>query len=94
MGRNKKKVHCAQSRLYHYHKSNQEILGKISIKELKVLDLEYMKHFQTYRILFAGKQHENIKNDRNMYQKYQYNVVKIKQVMNDVKMSNFVDFSK
>ena len=71
MGRNKKKVHSAQARRFQYHKSNQEILGKLSIKELKVLALQYRKQFQTSRIIFTEKQHENLNNARNLYQKYQ-----------------------
>ena len=58
MGRNKKKVHSAQERLYQYHKANQKILSKHSIKELKVLALEYRKQEKTSKIIFTGKQHK------------------------------------
>jgi hypothetical protein len=68
MTRYRKKVHSAQAMLYQYHKANQEILGKHSIKEFKSLALEYRKQFKTSKILFTGKKHKNLKNARNLYQ--------------------------
>ena len=78
MTRYRKKVHSAQAKLYQYHKANQVIIGKHSIKELKVLALEYMKQERSSKIIFTGKTHKNIKNARNLYQKYLNNKVKIK----------------
>ena len=80
MGRNKKKVHSAQARLYQYHKANQVIIGKHSIKELKALSLEYRKQESSSKILFTGNKHEHLKNARNLYQKYQRNDIKIKKI--------------
>ena len=94
MTRYRKKVHSAQSKTYQYHKANQVIIGKHSIKELKVLALEYRKQVSSSKIIFTGKQHENLKEVYNLYQKYQYNEVKIKKLKKDIKICNSVDFSK
>ena len=62
--------------------------------ELKALALEYRKLERTSNILFTGKKHANIRNARNIYQKYQLNDIKIKHMMEDINICNSVDFSK
>ena len=94
MARNKRNVHSAQAKLFRYHKANQVIIAKHSIKELKVLALEYRKQESSSKILFTGKQHEKLKSGYSMYRKYHRNDIKIKQMMKDINICNSVDFSK
>ena len=94
MARNKRKVHSAQAKLYQYHKANQKILGKHSIKELKDFATQYRKQEKTSKILFTGKQHEKLKDVYNMYQNYKKNNIKIKNLKKNIKISNSVDLSK
>ena len=94
MTRYRKKVHSAQAKLYQYHKANQKIIGKHSIKELKDLALEYRKQESSSKILFTGKQHENLKSGYSMYRKYHRNDIKIKQMMKDIKICKSVDLLK
>jgi len=61
MARNKRKVHSAQARLYQYHKCNQGIISKHSIKKLKAMALEYRKQERSSKILFTGKKHAKLK---------------------------------
>ena len=94
MTRYRKKVHSAQAKLYQYHKANQKIIGKHSIKELKDFATQYRKQEKTSKILFSGKQHKKLKDVYNMYQNYKKNDIKIKNLKKNIKISNSLDFSK
>jgi hypothetical protein len=94
MARNKSKIHSDQERLYQYHQSNQEIISKHSIKELKALDLEYRKQERSSKILSTGKKDEKLKNAKILYRMYQRNDIKIKQTMKYINISTSFDFSK
>ena len=94
MARNKRKVHSAQAKLYQYHKCNQGIISKHSIKELKDFATQYRKQEKKSKILFTGKKHENLNSGYSMYRKYHRNDIKIKQMMKDINISTSFYFSK